>query len=651
MKKVLRSITLFAFLFTLVSVNSVIYAQKADNQLFYIQSDGAGFVNSIQFVDLDQSETIQLWNSSVTFTDGYHIADEDSVLLFNNRIMYKADRRFQTFREFGELPSSFANLYTDYLATDGSIFYTLNSEIRKFAPESDETTTVITADGDVEGIAVSNSGTVYWAENQGFGNRFIRSFTADGDTLEHHSITSGTFESIFVDTHDEKLYFVQDNFSSYTLNQIDLETGDISTLHTSSRNFTNIVMDESSHKLYMIISSDRTTVLQLDLSEAGSPEEIYSGSENIASIILDEISGSIIMRTLDGVFEYYLNSDETVRLTVPGFYRGVLAADPVNEYLYFVTEGMPHQIIRTDFSGTEYTSLKEFNVLGTTFKRAQLDIENNDLYLIDARRFYRMNLDDGETEETILTLDFGNSLEGFDLNIENGVIYYYLDRDGIYRSDLNGDGFERISSGLGFRDSGVAFDPDQDKIYFSSSTWIYSAGTDGSNRENFHDRFDGFVPDIQYNTAREQIVFVDRDMGGTDRLRYRSTASDGEPVFGVYYSAPSITAFAAILSPGDAVETSSERIAERPETTQLYQNFPNPFNPSTVISYRVAENTNVTLDVFDMSGRHVATLVNDSQTAGAYEVGFDGSRLSSGIYLYRLAAGNTVQIRKLSLIK
>ena len=635
--------------FILFSTNA--WAQDSENQLFYIQSDGVGFVNSIQSVDLDQSETSQLWSSSVTFTSGYHIADEDSVILFNNRVVYKADRQFRTFRPFAELPSSFGNLYSDYLAADGSIFYTSNSNINKLLPETDETTTIIAAEGDIEGLSVSGSGAVYWAENQGFGNRFIRSFTADGDTLEHHSITSGTFGSILVSSSDDELYFVQDNFSSYTLNQIDLETGEITILHTSSGNIINVLLDESSDKLYMILSSDRTTVLQLDLSAAGSPEEIYSGPENIGSIILDEVSGSIVMRTLDGVFEYRFDSGETARLTVPGFYNGVLAADPVNEYLYFVTEGMPHQLIRTDFSGAEYTSLKEFNVMGTTFKRAQLDLENNDLYLIDSRRLYRMNLDDDETEETILTLDFGNSMEGFAVDPENDAIYYYLDRDGIYRSDLNGEGYERISSGLGFGTGGIAYDGDREKIYFSSGTWIYAADNDGSDRENFHDRFDGFVPDIQYNSVREQIVFIDRNMSGTDRLRYRSTGSNGDPAFGVYHSAPSITAFAALLSPGDVVETSSERIVERPVTTRLNQNYPNPFNPSTVISYRVASSTNVTLDVFDMTGRHVATLVNEPQSAGEYEVQFDGSQLSSGIYLYRLTAGETVQTRKLSLIK
>jgi photosystem II stability/assembly factor-like uncharacterized protein len=83
----------------------------------------------------------------------------------------------------------------------------------------------------------------------------------------------------------------------------------------------------------------------------------------------------------------------------------------------------------------------------------------------------------------------------------------------------------------------------------------------------------------------------------------------------------------------------------------LEQNFPNPFNPSTLIRYKVPKVSNVSLKVFDMLGREVSTLVNEQKLPGKYEVKFDGSKLSSGVYLYKLQAGDFVQTKKLILIK
>jgi len=83
----------------------------------------------------------------------------------------------------------------------------------------------------------------------------------------------------------------------------------------------------------------------------------------------------------------------------------------------------------------------------------------------------------------------------------------------------------------------------------------------------------------------------------------------------------------------------------------LEQNYPNPFNPSTSIAYHIARNSNVTLKVYDVLGREVATLVNGEKSPGTYEVKFDGSNLTSGMYLYRLQAGNTVISKKMLLMK
>ena len=83
----------------------------------------------------------------------------------------------------------------------------------------------------------------------------------------------------------------------------------------------------------------------------------------------------------------------------------------------------------------------------------------------------------------------------------------------------------------------------------------------------------------------------------------------------------------------------------------LDQNYPNPFNPSTKIKYAIKDKGNVELKIFDMLGSEIGTLVNEEQTAGHYEVIFDASKLSSGVYLYTIKSGSFVQTRKMLLMK
>ena len=91
--------------------------------------------------------------------------------------------------------------------------------------------------------------------------------------------------------------------------------------------------------------------------------------------------------------------------------------------------------------------------------------------------------------------------------------------------------------------------------------------------------------------------------------------------------------------------------ADVPKTFALQQNYPNPFNPSTTIIFELPKTAHVNLKVFDILGREVVLLVNERKAPGKYEVKFDGSNLASGVYFYRIQAGDFVQTRKLVLLK
>jgi len=102
---------------------------------------------------------------------------------------------------------------------------------------------------------------------------------------------------------------------------------------------------------------------------------------------------------------------------------------------------------------------------------------------------------------------------------------------------------------------------------------------------------------------------------------------------------------------GEEVETSGETVRELPASYGMDQNYPNPFNPATSIRYELPENAHVTLKVYDMTGQWVATLVDGQRQAGRHTARFDARDLASGLYLYRMQAGDFSETRKLMLIR
>jgi hypothetical protein len=140
---------------------------------------------------------------------------------------------------------------------------------------------------------------------------------------------------------------------------------------------------------------------------------------------------------------------------------------------------------------------------------------------------------------------------------------------------------------------------------------------------------------------------------GTTADQHYYSFTDSSSAAGHAYRLKQIDRSGAVHFSEPIVPSSSTGVEEiaAPARFALEQNYPNPFNPLTVIKYTVGGASDVSLVVYDILGREVAVLVNERKTAGSYMVSFDGAGLASGIYIYRLTAGQNVASRRMLLIK
>ena len=99
------------------------------------------------------------------------------------------------------------------------------------------------------------------------------------------------------------------------------------------------------------------------------------------------------------------------------------------------------------------------------------------------------------------------------------------------------------------------------------------------------------------------------------------------------------------------IPTGIEQFEGKVSSYSLSNNYPNPFNPSTKISYTIPKRSNVNIKVFNLLGSEVAELVNGEMAAGSYDIEFNASTLPSGVYFYRIQAGNFIDTKKMILLK
>ncbi len=173
------------------------------------------------------------------------------------------------------------------------------------------------------------------------------------------------------------------------------------------------------------------------------------------------------------------------------------------------------------------------------------------------------------------------------------------------------------------------------------SDWSESAWTEGAVVE-FEDDTVDFIAEIGSELDPGDYFYAVRFTLDGENFVYAGYSEIG----GGFWDGEVNVSGELTVIPGSSVPDD-----EIPLAFALEQNSPNPFNPTTTIQYQLPETAHVRLEVYNMLGSRVATLVNQTQTAGIYAVPFDAIRLSSGLYVYRLTAGSFVSTRNMMLVK
>ncbi|MBK8553828.1 MAG: T9SS type A sorting domain-containing protein [Ignavibacteria bacterium] len=321
----------------------------------------------------------------------------------------------------------------------------------------------------------------------------------------------------------------------------------------------------------------------------------------------------------------------------------------------------------------------------------------------------------GSTWTTIISRNFSNYGQPLEMDQNNPSTFYFApDGGGFYRSTDNGVSFTEISGNFAFRspcDILVMWDSSNvvfvgDGVTGSGQAKIFKSVNGGVNWTDVKTVTSSETPSMCNGVFRQKAVYAtewsgsnwyeSQDYGSTWAVDF-STGFSGwgsgvcfeDPnviLIGNYGSQSAFTyddnvftnisglsgAGAGILVPEKNLilnmQTSSlfklnvnysvltsvnENVFSTsvPDNFSLSQNYPNPFNPSTTIKFALPNAGEVSLKVYDRLGKEIVDLVNGFRSAGTYEINFDASQLSSGIYFYKLSANGMVNTKKMTLIK
>lgn len=385
-------------------------------------------------------------------------------------------------------------------------------------------------------------------------------------------------------------------------------------------------------------------------TNTGNYAIMYAGSDGSGGFVQSQVSTNPTdpEDNTESEFDAYVNGRPTITISKNGVVTVFFTTDSNSD------NGYDNQLAKAGLNGGSWDLSIQFNA--DDFVEGTFDIdedfitparEGNETYLAtidisDYRpQFFRD--ENGTWTKTVLeeySGIFNNSDVRLVTDSEGDTYLMWMhetdDDDRFIYTILDGDSYsDPVSIILEQNPAGNLFGYTVDRTTkefhffynrsFNSNSYLITVNDDGTY-------FETEIPDLG-------VVYGKRALHANNGYVSLVTGSESQQKIFVTTGNPSETG------------TSNEVDSETPNQFSLHQNYPNPFNPSTIISYQLTGNSEVSLKVFDMLGREVATLVNERKTAGEHEVTFDAFGLPSGVYIYQLKAEEFQQTRKMVLVK
>jgi hypothetical protein len=411
-----------------------------------------------------------------------------------------------------------------------------------------------------------------------------------------------------------------------------------------------------------------------DLCTTGGEEETYElvfrvdMSVQISRGNFDPVTDVV---TVAGDFNGFSNNADTLAAlsSNPDIYTGLFQADVIvpstQNYKYIIGEpedaapdGWESDSDRTfEITGDEEDAngngIPEVLVPQRFFNDATpddfLDAPATVTFNVDLRTAFQLLADSSQIPSNAQASDFVTSIDGLFIN---GLVA------GKSTADELTDWADWGPDALGSIPTRELSDDDGDGIY--TITYEYEEGTERNLPGKFgtdgYDNEAGEFNDHQFriDPGTQTIDLVFGCMVKNDGTLEDDNGPGGIPYYDPYAlidldATPQTCSFVESGGEADNAGTSVEGTGVVPATAELRGNFPNPFARATTFEYAIADAGHVSLTVYDLMGRRVATLVDGPQAADTYRVAFDASELASGVYIVRLMVGDTVQSKKLTV--
>lgn len=399
----------------------------------------------------------------------------------------------------------------------------------------------------------------------------------------------------------------------------------------------------------------------------GNPFCLHPQNKNGVFIL----AGSALYRSLDKG-----NTWTLLNASVPGSSAHSFFVNPLDTNIMIASKGSSNgRVIKsTNYGTTWFDLINPINLTSYGMPLEQDPNSPNTVYLAPDNAAMRISTNYGDNWTTLSGGEAGGIFRSpCDVVVEYGNSNVIIVGDGttgsgagkVWKSINGGMNWTLINTVTGSEIPMIASTTVIPQLYYHS-TWssgsFWKSINTGSNFTNLSQTGSLWATDI----AKDDPTAVAYDFYGSNAFisvnggnSFTSTNVGSSPAAGICFLDKAnllIQHGGGVykLSVSYSVITSvNENVlsASAPESYMLNQNYPNPFNPSTNIQFGLPVSSNVSLKVYDQLGKEAATLVSGVKNAGTYEVSFDASSLSSGIYFYKLEADNFTSVKKMILVK